>query len=319
MGAGSTALVLLSLVISGFLFNLIFYPLRYFSSKAEGQKLFFMAAGAGLIIGALVFGVTGLIKSPGDFVGSPVSNIASIIDRAIPVPFACRLLLTILVAVTSAFSLNVAVWFFYGQRGRSTTKRVYNKLTDQFGNPLSQLLRRAADRQKLVLLTLKSRKIYCGRILEVPPNIESNDACVEVLPSFSGYRNKDTLRMGEEKTDYPVIALWEARQYEYSVRETLAFFEEKIASFGDVGSMREIIAERKKLQSAIDEAQAVIARFGAVSSIDIGDWIKVIPIKEIESASFYDVDAYKAWFSSSGEPQASDKSPDTFDYDEESD
>lgn len=61
---------------------------------------------------------------------------------------------------------------------------------------MAQLLRRAADQQKLVMLTLKSRKIYCCRIFEVSPDISSAEACVDILPSFSAYLDKDTLKIG---------------------------------------------------------------------------------------------------------------------------
>ena len=32
------------------------------------------------------------------------------------------------------------------------------------------------------------------------------------------------------------------------------------------------------------------------TAFDILDWVKVIPLKDVESASFYDADAYAAWF-----------------------
>lgn len=297
MAAGSSALVLLSLLISGYLFNLIFYPLRYFSSRAEGQKLFFMAAGAGLVLGAFVFGLTGFLKAMPSLQGGYIMFVGKAIDAAIPVPYACRLLLTIVAAVVGALSLNGILWIRYGRTGRPTAKRVYNKLTDHYGNPLCQLLRKAADNQKLVLITLKSRKIYCGRILEVPPNIEDADACVEILPSFSAYRDKDTLRMGGERTDYPVISLWEASQYIYSTKKILEFFEREVKA-EELGQVEAIVAERERLSKEISEAQAVIDKFGDFDPSEISDWIKVISIKEIESASFYDPDAYKAWFSS---------------------
>lgn len=294
-GAGGSALVLLCLLISGYLFNLIFYPLRYFSTRAEGQKLFFMAAGAGLVLGAFVFAMTAAVRGLPAFEGSFAASAASWIDQAVPVPHACRLLLTISVAISGAFLLNGLLWLRYGRKGRPTAKRVYNKLTDQFGNPLSQLLRRAADKQKLVLLTLKSRKMYCGRILEVPPNIEDDDACVEVLPSFSAYRDKDTLRMGREKTDYPAIAFWEATQYRYSLEAVLQFFDEQASRLGGI-SADAVAQERQRITAEIDNARAVLSDFGELTAFDINEWIKVIPLKEIESVSFYDPDAYKAWF-----------------------
>lgn len=296
MGAGGAALILLPLLISGYLFNLIFYPLRYFSNRADGQRLFFMAAGSGLLLGSAVFLMTGVLKAPASFVGSALHDIAKGIDGSIPVPYACRLLATLFFSVAAAFSLNCVLWLIYGRGKRPTAKRVYNKLTDAFGNPLCQLLRKAADKQKLVMLTLKSRKIYCGRILEVPPNIEREDACVELLPSFSSYRDKDTLRMGKEKTDYPVIALWEAKQYLFSREQMLKAFVLEISRYGYAAPEGLIQREIEKIQTEISDAKAVIAQFGEPAGFSPADWMKVIAIKEIESASFYDADAYHVWF-----------------------
>lgn len=296
MGAGGAALILLPLLISGYLFNLIFYPLRYFSNRADGQRLFFMAAGSGLLLGSAVFLITGAVKAPASFGGSPLHELAKAIDSSIPVPFACRLLATLFFSIAAAFFLNCILWLAYGRGRRPTAKRVYNKLTDSFGNPLCQLLRKAADKQKLVMLTLKSRKIYCGRILEVPPNIEREDACVELLPSFSSYRDKDTLRMGKEKTDYPVIALWEAKQYLFSREQMLEALMFEISKHGYAPPTGLIQAEIEKIQAEIADAKAVIHQFGEPTGFNPSDWMKVISIKEIESASFYDADAYHVWF-----------------------
>lgn len=295
MGAGGAVLILVPLLISGYLFNLIFYPFRYFSSRAEGQKLFFMAAGSGLVLGASVFFITGQVAYADWFTGGVLHRIALAIDRSLPVPHACRLLATIFSAVLLAAFLNGLLWIRYGSRGRPTGKRVYNKLTDAFGNPLSQLLRKAADKQTLVMLNLKSRKIYCGRILEVPPDIESDDACIEILPSFSGYRDKDTLRMGREKTNYPVIDLWEARQFIFSRRQFLKFFDE-IERSASAALREEIRVERAEVEADIRGAEEIVNSFGEPVAFEPTDWVKVIPVREIESASFYDPDAYESWF-----------------------
>ncbi|MFZ7096099.1 hypothetical protein ACOPJQ_05485 [Luteimonas dalianensis] len=291
------------LLISGYIFNLIFYPFRYFSGRAEGQKLFFMASGSGLILGAMSFILSGAIAGTSWFQGSWLLSAALEIDRSIPVPHACRLLATIFGSVILAYALNSLLWMRYGRNGRPTAKRIYNKLTDAFGNPLSQLLRKAADSQRLVMLTLKSRKVYCGRILEVPPDIESDDACVELLPSFSAYREKETLLIGEKKTEYPVISLWEAKQYVFSSREALKMLEERLDQFP--AELRDSITrEQERIRSDIKGAEEVISEFGEPPRFDPLDWVKVIPIKEVESASLYDPEAYDTWFAGSrGHPQ----------------
>lgn len=256
-----------------------------------------MAAGSGLVLGGLVFFASGTVSASG-YLPGVVKDIANGIDAYVPVPHACRLVLTIAASVALAFFFNFALWLLFGRGDRRIGKRVYNKLTDLLGNSLSQLLRKAADRQKLVILTLKSRKVYCGRILEVPPNIEREDACIEILPSFSGYRDKDTLRMGRERTDYPVIALWEARRYLSSRQSVLEEFDALVNKIGREGfdSFEQLSVIRRQLLSEIAEAKATIGSVGSAENFDPNDWIKVIPIKEIESASFYDPDAYKEWF-----------------------
>jgi len=306
MGAGGATLVLLPILISGYLFNLIFLPLRYFSNQAEGQKLFFMAAGSGLIIAAAIFIITGHISANPAFVGSPVYGVAASIDHSIPIPYACRLVLTVSASVVGAFLLNFVLWLRYKAKGQPTAKRIYNKLTDKFGTPLSQLLRRAAESQKLVLITLKSRKIYCGRILEVPPKIEGENACVELLPSFSTYRDKDTLKMSESRTEYPIIALWEAQQYLYSRRGERRILETELHFVSDTASIKAVQKMIAQLDVEISDAENVLNQFQG-RSFKAEDWIKVIPLKEVESASFYDPDSYTSWFAEQQKSLASKK------------
>lgn len=291
------AIVLLPILISGYVFNTIFYPLRYFTSQAEGQKLFFLAAGSGLLISSFVFVVGAWIASFTWFNGSWIQWLAHGIDSSIPIPKACLLLLTVFVSAALGFFLNFLIWLRYGNKDQPVAKRVYNKLTDRFGNSLCQILRRGADRQKLVLLNLKSRKVYCGRVLEVPPNIELDGSCVELLPIFSGYRDKDTLRFGAERTEYPVIALWEAKQYAKSRAEVLKEFDRIIGKIGTQAfDPEELATQREALVSEIDEAGKLIAQFNGPAEINLEDWVKVFPIAEIESASFYDAEAYMSWF-----------------------
>ena len=294
MGVGSAAFAVLPLLISGYLFNLVFYPLRYFSSRAEGQKLFFMAAGSGVVMGCFVFLATGLLKRTSFVRDSFIFDAATAINASIPVPHASRLLFLMAFSVVAALFLNGLCGIYFRKRP-SAVKAVYEKLIEKFGNSMAQLFRKAADEQKTVMLTLSSRKIYCGRILEIPSSIDSDNACVELLPAFSAYRDKDTLRMGQEKTNYPVIALWEARRYLES-REKM---KEKLQ--GNLPPAIDFLGKNRAgllewLEKEIAEAKAAVEKFDA-AHVDIQDWVKVIPVKEIESASFYDAKAYALWFS----------------------
>jgi hypothetical protein len=57
----------------------------------------------------------------------------------------------------------------------------------------AQLLPPAASAQeRLVSITLDSRKVYIGTVAAAP-NLETHDVFLALTPIFSGYRDKDTL------------------------------------------------------------------------------------------------------------------------------
>lgn len=137
----------------------------------------------------------------------------------------------------------------------------------------------------------------------MPPNIDGDQAYVEFLPSFSGYRDKETLRLGVGRTEYPIIKIWEVQQYLYSQRGVLDFFDEHVEAFGDIGSAQAVAEERHRLESEIQDAESALASL-TTNAIVVSDWIKVIPVREIESATFYDPDSYDSWFASTEEANA---------------
>jgi len=166
---------------------------------------------------------------------------------------------------------------------------------------MAKLLRRAVDQQKLVMVTLKSRKIYCGHILEVAADIDAADACLEILPSFSGYRDKDSLKMGDDRTSYPAIDVWQANQRLRTAERELAWLPLEMARLIPRQRMAEMEPTLSRYEMELKEEIAKLTEFVHSApggrEFDVDDWVKVIPLKDVESASFYDVDAYSAWFS----------------------
>lgn len=293
MAVGSVALLLLPLLISGYLFNLIFYPFRYFSNRAEGQKLFFMAAGSGFILGAVAFVFAHLIRP---LLGAKAEGISEFISAAIPMPHAGKMILTLVAAVLLGFVFNGIAWLRFCRRQKPTAKCVYDSLTRRFGNPLDQLFRQATEAQKLVVITFKSRKVYCGRVMEVPGNLGADGAFIELLPLFSGYRDKDTLCFGDRKTKYPVITLWEVKRYIYSVEQKIAIVDSHLREFRGEAAHKFLMIRRRRLEKELAAAQSELEGVKEPPNFDPADWIKVFPVAEIESASFYDADAYEVWF-----------------------
>lgn len=298
MPSGTSITALLPLIISGYFFNLIFYPTRYFCVRVDGQRLFFISAGTGLALGAVGFFLASIIGVTATYRGSAFFTLAEKFSHAIPFPYANKLLFTIAFSVVLAYVLNFASYLWFKRTKTKAAKRIYGALVQRHGSPLSQLFRKAAEQQKLVMLTLKSKKIYCGRVLEVPTNLDIETAYVEILPKFSGYRDKDTLRMGSEKTEYPAITLWESMRYLDGRRKVLSELERREKQFNKqhpthAEALRE---EKEKIIQEINVAETVIKNASAPRDFSIEDWIKVIPVKEIETATFYDPAAYSTWF-----------------------
>lgn len=297
MSAGGATLILLPLLISGYLFNAVFYPVRYFSHRAEGQKLFFMAAGSGLLLGSIVFVTTALVAAHPRYPDSGLQALARFLDQSVPLPHACRLLGMLLLAPVLAAGLNGLLWLLLIRTKRSTREIVFEWVNKDLVSPLALLLRDAASQQKLVMLSLKSRKIYCGRILKLPSDVESDTAYLNLLPSFSSHRDKDSLDMSSRRVEYPVIALWEARQFKTSQTLLLAELRKErpypMSGADDV----EYQAAIARVEADIANADSVIGLHGDLT-FDPNDWIKCIGIKEIETASLYDPKAYDVWFNS---------------------
>ncbi len=310
MGPGGSAIILMTLVISGYLFNLIFHPLRYFAKRAEGQRLFFMSAGTGLVLGAFAFASVGILKA---VLAAEhwLLKWAGFFHAAVPVDHANKLMVTLLGGALLAFLLNFASARLVGARPslqndwtekRSTrAQRVFDALTERHGSPMAKLLRRAVDQQKLVMVTLKSRKVYCGHILDVAADIDAADACLEVLPSFSGYRDKDTMKMGDERTSYPAIDVWQAKQRLRTVEAELdwlpTYFNRMIPEHRRKDMAPALALYEMDLKAEIERLTETVEAAPGGREFDVADWVKVIPLKDVESASFYDADAYKAWFS----------------------
>lgn len=299
MGMGAAALILLPLLISGYLFNLTFYPMRYFAGRAEGQKLFFMAASSGLILTLLVFGGLGLLTDLQGGQENVVSRAGQASARWYSSPYALASALTLVLSWGIGILLNCVLWLVHLTHQRPTKECVYNWLNERYGSSLAQLLRRAAEEQRFVMLSLSSRKIYCGRIIDAPTDTEGDDVYIEIVPIFSSYRGKNTLQM-RGRTEYPFIDLWAAKRNLESRIAERDFFQTQIQARGFDASQPQLQQELAKLDSNIQDARQALDRFHEIGDIQAKDWIKLIPIREVESASFYDAKAHQAWFKTPG-------------------
>ncbi len=64
--------------------------------------------------------------------------------------------------------------------------------------------------------------------------------------------------------------------------------------------------KHRQYKKELEDAEAAINAADIPADFDINDWVKVITIKEIESATFFDQKLYDSWFGTPKEPQTPD-------------
>jgi hypothetical protein len=194
---------LLPIITAGFILNAIWYRTRYATSLAEGQRLFFMCAAAGFVIAAVAFPIYRRFLP---------SWIDEFVTCYYPGSHVGELILTLVVAPIAAGVLNLRYMVPTWISQRSVCKGgswewAFTKLAARYGNSLQKLLVKATESRQLVLLTLTSRKVYCGVIAQMPPNFQSDALFVEIIPKFSATRDKDSLLM-DHKLEYRAFHIW---------------------------------------------------------------------------------------------------------------
>jgi hypothetical protein len=295
-GTGVDGLLgLLPVLTAGYLFNIVFYRTRFVAATAEGQRLFFMCAASGLFIGTLIFPAYHWLIGPR--LDSPL---AAVLPTAHLGPLMGTLLLAPLIAALLNLGYVARHAFVTDARGDSTWEWLFAKLTLRFGSPLQRLLIRAAERQDLVMLSLHSRKVYCGLIARLPASPRSGDQqYVQIIPKFSATRDKDSLRLADH-IDYFPFSLWQAQQRVSSLKRLRSMLERigvshELPLRGEVPTVADIQKEISELEELLADVDKNVAP-GYLERLRIDDWAKVIPVAQIESASVFDEEAFDGWF-----------------------
>lgn len=276
---------------AGFLFVVIHYPTRLLSAAAEGQRLFFMCAAFGLMLSGAAYLVLGLLR--------PALHI-----DALPIGLqsvAWHQLLTFALGIVLAVAANLVIVCYYKLFVDSETKSyastswewIVSQYVRRFGNPLRRMLVQSLDSvagERLILVTLVSRKVYCGAIKRTPVPTMGEDY-IELIPMFSATRNKESLKF-EHQIDYPVFHLWR-------IKQRIALLQ-RVKGMSSLDSMPTLKPEL--LDEELSELEQVLASVldtapkGYAEKFDINLWSKVIPVREVESISFFDEEGNDKWF-----------------------
>ena len=304
-GTGVDGLLgLLPVLTAGYLFNVVFYRTRFVAASAEGQRLFFMCAASGLLLAIVVF-------PPYRWLLGPLLDAELI--AVLPIANLGPVMVTLLLApvIAAIFNLCYVAYHALGADGSSdsTWEWLFAKLTSRFGNPLQRLLIRATERQDLVMMSLQSRKVYCGLIARLPASgLAGDQQYVQIIPKFSATRNKDSLRLMEQIEYFP-FSLWQAQQRASSLKRLEAMVEtvgvrHQVSTHGEVPTLADIRAELRDLEQLLADVDRDVAP-GYLERLRIEDWAKVIPVSQIESASVFDEQAFEGWFADRGAAQTS--------------
>jgi len=234
---------------------------------------------------------------------------------SIPVPYGLTFIATIILAVASGHAGNLYLklrkLIKAPKDGRRVSVWAFWRCMPEYITALDELLRQAVLNDSLVLLCLKSRKVYCGIVSEIKGNHESAIAHVQIIPAFSITRNKDTLQFEQgTKTEYKA----------YHLKRAFERLETLNSMIDDTGKLIEIVKRRfvsagqrnnaseqsllyqfdqtiKQLMKERKHVEENLRPYSDESGLDIGAWVKVIPVTEIESASLYKDEDYNKWFS----------------------
>jgi hypothetical protein len=170
MGLASFSELLLPL-LGGFLFVMIFRPLRFLSASDTGQRLLLLSASFGILLAIIGHGLGSLVIAFSPSWGAPVWNTVS--------PFPAGGFLALLTGPALAGLLNLIPTF-----GEAASHQLAHRV---LRNKLALLFSEALAKRKPVMLTLYSGKVYVGFPKESVSSI-SPSAYMNLLPILSGYR-----------------------------------------------------------------------------------------------------------------------------------
>jgi hypothetical protein len=217
--------LLLLPLLGGFLFIHLAHYFRFAAQRADGYRLLFQAAIAGVglsIAGRLTELLIGLTP-----VGSRLEQYWNIFS---PFPYSATSAVSLLLGPFFALLVNL---FISKEKAKSLEIRLR-------GNFLLRLLAEAATEERLISLTLDSRKWYVGWVVE-SPNLDPRELYFRLLPFISGYRDKDALE--PHRTVYYEAVLKDTTLDRSEFAITLPLDDVKIAGFFNDEVYDEFFAE----------------------------------------------------------------------------
>lgn len=183
------AVLLLLPLVGGYLFSSNCNLTRYLASREEGHRLYFRAAFCGLLLFLLILVVRQWLKADFELYRTLELKVRALVSGYLKEPdktYAFDLTIAAVASVLMGWPVAKIVNVFYW-RGPALAKAIKH---DDF----ERLLNEAVTRTIPVCLTMSSRKVYVGFVMQTFDPAHDRK-WIKILPLVSGYRDKDTLRI----------------------------------------------------------------------------------------------------------------------------
>ncbi len=175
------AVIALLILAGGFAFVEIAYTTRYRATRADGQRLLFYSACSAFFLLVLARILLTLAARSGWY-----EPLRSIWLGLLPQPVDGWLgtaFVSVLLGVAAAKIVNR----FYSE-DKATSKAIR-----EHGTEMEKLFHAAIEKDAMVSITLRNRKVYVGLVARTPPILEGRSTDIRLLPVISGYREEKTL------------------------------------------------------------------------------------------------------------------------------
>lgn len=291
---GAAALALIPLIVSGYLFILLWYRMRFLLFTVDGQRLFFSAAAAGMVLAAFAFPLYGKLATGN-------SRLDEFVEYY-PMPYAGQLMATMVLGIVAGLVASLVEgmlhwvrawrtkdWHGRGRRPEAWLQPMQDRVIRAYTNPMKQLLLDAFEREQLVMLTLSSRKVYCGVLLRFMPLLRDGDQYIRIIPMFSAHRDKDNLEL-RGLLRYEVFDAWRVERYLKVLSSMLQAYPAHQPPISD-SSVAELRGQFDRFTEEWNSFPPKVRQ--SLERSPIEHWAKVIPLDEVEIASLFDEDAYQ--------------------------
>jgi len=181
-------------LLAGYLFLITFNITRFYHQRIEKQRLIFNSLVAAFLIAVIGYVFDYFVLKSAYFISyrTTASNLITEITK-LKVPGLKHSILFFLISYPLGFFLNLIFW----------RKFSFAYTVEKWGNQIERLfwfsLNQKQDENKLLMLTTKSNKVYIGYVSKISEPI--GETYITIIPNFSGYRNKENLKL-EITTNY---------------------------------------------------------------------------------------------------------------------